>query len=125
MISVERAFADLMLVVRDKPGTACGQSALLMARLRPGGILELLSPAAWARSLGYPPEELTGKSLRELMPLEMRAAGKVVAELLDAQTDAPLDVPLRCKDEHRKQFRFYRRFDERAETIFVLADELG
>jgi hypothetical protein len=54
-----------------------------MARL--GGTFELLSPAAWSRTLGYPPEELSGKYLRELLPLEMRAAGEVVADLLDPQ----------------------------------------
>lgn len=125
MIPAERQFADVMLVTCLHPGRTCARSDLLMARLRPGGIFELLSPQAWARALGYLPEELSGKFLRELMPLEIRAAGKVVADLLDAHADAPLDVPLRCKDERRKHFRFYRRFDERAETTFVVADELG
>ena len=124
MIPAERVFADLLLVTCLNPGRTSAQSALLMARLGRGGTFELLSPAAWARALGYPPEELSGKYLRELMPLEMRAAGEVVANLLDPHADAPLDVALRCKDERRKYFRFYRRFDERAEAIFVIADEL-
>lgn len=124
MIAAKRVSADLLLVTCLRPGRTCVQSELLMARLGRGGTFELLSPAAWARALGYPPEELSGKYLRELMPLEMRAAGEVVADLLDPHAEAPIDVPLRCKDERRKYFRFYRRFDDRAEVIFVIADEL-
>lgn len=105
-------------------GRACTQSELAMARLGPAGTFELLSPASWARACAYPPGELGGRYLRELMTLEMHAAGEVVADLLDPYADRPVDIPLRCKDERRKHFRFYRRFDERAETIFLLADAL-
>lgn len=116
---------ELRVVRSLNPGTSCAHSELLMARLRTGGVFELLSFAAWARALGYPLEELSGKYLCELIPLETDAASAVVAELVDPQADAPIDVPLRCKDRRRKNFRFYRRFDERAETLFVIADELG
>ena len=124
MIAAERLFADLQLVPCLNPGRTCAHSPLLMARLVPGGKCELLSPAAWARALGYRPEELYGKHLRDLMPLEPRATSEIVADLLDPHADAPLDVPLRCKDDRRKHFRFYRRFDDRAEAIFLVADEL-
>lgn len=125
MSPVERRFADLRLSACPNPGRTGAHSDVLMARLRPGGIFELLSPGAWARALGYPPEELSAKYLGELMLLEKRAAGEVVAELLDPRADAPLDVPLHCKDGRRKYFRFHRRCDERAQTIFLVADELG
>ena len=121
MIAAERLFADLQLVPCLNPGRTCAHSPLLMARLVPGGKCELLSPAAWARALGYAPEELSGKYLSEIMPLGMRAAGQVLADLLDPHADAPV----RCKDDRRKHFRFYRRFDDRAEAIFLVADELG
>jgi len=124
MIPVDRACADLRVTACSTAGSACARSDVLMARLRPGGLFELLSPEAWARVLGYPPEELSAKYLRELMPLEKRAAGAIVAELLDPQADAPLEVPLRCKDGQRKYFRFHRRSDERAQAIFLVADEL-
>ena len=120
----DRKLNDVLLVTCPDPGTVCAQSELLMARLTPGGTFELLSPRAWIRALGYPSEELSGKHLRELMPLAVDAAAEVVAELLDPHADSPLDVPLRCKDDRRKNFRFYRRFDDRAQTIFVVADEL-
>ena len=32
----------------------------MLARVRPSGIFELLSAAAWARALGYAPDELSG-----------------------------------------------------------------
>jgi PAS domain-containing protein len=96
----------------------------MLARVRPGGIFELLTTAAWARALGYPPDELCGKSLRDLMQLEKPAAGEVVAALLDEEDVQPLDVTLRCKDEGRKRFRLHRRFDPYDEALFVLVDEL-
>lgn len=119
-----RMLADLLVVLCVNPGSACAQSEIMMARLRPGGIFELLSSAAWARALGYLPQELNGKSLGELMPLEKPAVGAVVAALLDTSAEEPLDVTLRCKDERRKFFRFHRRFDPRGESIFFVADEL-
>jgi len=96
----------------------------MLARARPSGIFELLTAATWARALGYPPDELSGKSLSELMQLEKPAAGEVVAALLDEKDVQPLEVTLRCKDERRKRFRFHRRFDAYEEAMFVVADEL-
>jgi PAS domain-containing protein len=115
---------DLKLTLHAKPSGTLAQSGIMMARLRPGGIFELLSAGAWARALGYPPEELSGKSLGELMPLDKPAAGAVVAALLDTSAQGPLDVTLCCKDERRKFFRFHRRFDSYAQSIFVIVDEL-
>ena len=116
--------ADLMLVLSANPGKACEESDVMMARVRPSGMFELLSAAAWARALGYASDELSGKSLCELMPLEKPAAGRVVAALLDNQDPQPLDLTLRCKDEQRKRFRFHRRFDSYQDAIYVVADEL-
>jgi len=120
----ERMLADLMVVLCLKPGRTAAQSDVMMARLRPGGIFELLTSGAWARTLGYLPEELSGKSLGELMPLEKPEAGAVVAALLDTSAVEPLDVTLLCKDAARKCFRFHRRFDPHGQSIFVVADEL-
>ena len=119
-----RLLADLMLVLCLKPGRTAANSDVMMARLRPGGIFELLTSRAWGRALGYPPEELSGKSLGELMPLEKPAAGAVVAALLDTGAVEPLDVTLLCKDAARKCFRFHRRFDPHGGSIFVVADEV-
>jgi PAS domain-containing protein len=91
--------------------------------VRSSGSFELLTAAAWARVLGYAPAELSGKSLLELMP-EKRRAGEVVAALLDQRDAQPLEIVLRCKDERRKCFRFYRRFDPYEQAVFVLADDV-
>jgi PAS domain S-box-containing protein len=119
-----RLLADLVLVLCASPGKTCTESEVMMARVRPNGIFEVLSAAAWARSLGYAPDELSGKSLRELMQLEKRAAHQVVAALLDKKDAQPVDVTLRCKDEQRKSFRFHRRFDAYQDAMYVVADEL-
>jgi PAS domain S-box-containing protein len=120
-----RLLRDLVLVLCSSPGRTCEKSGLMLARVRPSGIFELLSAAAWARTLGYTPDELVGKALSELMPLENPAAGELVAALLDKKDVRPLEVTLRCKDERRKSFRFHRRFDPYQEAIYVVADEVA
>jgi PAS domain-containing protein len=97
----------------------------MLARVRPSGIFELLTAAAWARALGYLPDELSGKSLRELMQLEEPKAGELVTALLDETGFQPLDVTLRCKDARREPFRLYRRYDPYEKAVFVVADELS
>lgn len=118
------ALADPMLVLCRNPGRTFAQSDVMLARLFPFGIFELLTGEAWARALGYPSEELDGKSLRELM-VEKPAASAVVTALLDPTDNGPLDVTLRCKDERHKFFRFHRRYDAYEQSVFVVADELS
>lgn len=107
-----------------KPGRTFARSDVLMARLHPGGLFELLTADAWARALGYPSEELGRKSLRELIALEAPAAGAIVAALLDTAHAEALDVMLRCNGERRRCFRFHRRFDPRGESIYFVVDEV-
>ena len=116
---------DLILVPSASPGKTCRASDLMIARVRPSGIFELLSAAAWARTLGYEPDELRGKSLCDLMPLEKRVAGDLVAALLDGKDVQSLEITLRCKDERRKSFRFHRRFDPYGDAMYVVADEVS
>lgn len=118
-----RLLADLVLALCASPGKTCLESDVMIARVR-GGIFELLSASAWARALGYAPDELSGKPLRELVQLEKTAAGGFFAALLDEQDAQPLDVTLRCKDERRKSFRFHRRFDPYQGAMYLVADEL-
>jgi PAS domain-containing protein len=97
----------------------------MLARVFPSGTFELLTGAAWARALGYPPDELSGKPLRELMRLEQPAAGEFVAALLDEAGAQPLEVTLLCKDERRKCFRLYRRYDAYEKAVFIVAEEVS
>ncbi|HEV3409066.1 MAG TPA: PAS domain-containing protein [Chthoniobacterales bacterium] len=82
-----------------------------------------MTAAAWARALGYLASELSGKSLRELMD-ERSAPAKALAALIDEDDVRPLEVTFRCKDERRKRFRLYRRFDSYEQAVFVVADEV-
>src|SRR5688572_8736703 len=116
--------ADLVVVVCIRPAKSCAQSRVMLARVRPRGIFEVLTAAAWAQALGYPPEKLNGTSLRHLMRLEKPAATDIVAALLD-QEEQPLEVSLRCKDERRKRFSLHRRFDAYEDAVFLVADELA
>ncbi|HET7297462.1 MAG TPA: PAS domain-containing protein [Burkholderiales bacterium] len=114
---------DVILVVCRRPGRTCAESGLMLARVRPSGLFELLSADAWAHALGYRPEELSGKPLRELVHEKPATCELVAALLYDGDTQ-PLDVTLRCKDERRKFFRLHRRFDPYDRTVTLLADEL-
>jgi len=122
---VPHLVADLTLVLSFGPGKTCRQSKVMLARVGRSGKFELLTATAWAGALGYRPDELSGKSLRQLMQLEKGAAGELVAALLDGEGVRPLEVTLRCKDERRKRFRLYRRFDPHAQAVYVLADEVS
>ena len=120
-----RSRVDLVLVAAAW-GKGRAQSELMLARIRARrASFELLTAAAWARALGYAAEELSGKSLRELVALDAHAAQELFAALLDESDARPLDVTLRCKDRRRKVFRFHRRVDSYGEAIFVLAEELA
>src|SRR6185503_9092102 len=116
--------ADLKMILCLKPGRTFAQSDVLMARLHPGGLFELLTAEAWARALGYPSEELCRRSLRELIALEAPAASAVIAALLDTAHAEPLDVTLRCDGVRLRCFRFHRRFDPQAQSIYFVIDEI-
>ena len=118
------AKTDLVVVVCIRPPKSCAQSRVMLARVRPTGIFEVLTAAAWGEALGYPADELNGTSLRDLMQIEKPEAEDVVAALLDEGEVQPLDVNLRCGSDTRKRFRLYRRFDSYEEAVFVLVDEL-
>jgi len=120
-----RLLRDLILVPCASPGKTCETTEVMMARVRPTGIFELLSPAAWAHGLGYTLHELSGKSLSELMPVEKPAAGELVAALLDKKGFQSLRVTLCCKDQRRKSFRLHRRFDPYQDAMYVVADEVS
>jgi hypothetical protein len=117
------ALLDLILVLCASPGRTCAESGLMLARVRSSGLFELLSANAWAHALGYRPEELSGKPLRELVH-EQPVTRELVAALLDEGDTQPLDVTLLCKDERRKCFRLHRRFDPYDRTVILFADEL-
>jgi len=115
--------ADLILCVSS--AKTCAESGVMLARVRRSGKFELLTAAAWAHALGYLPDELNGRSLCELMQLETSAAREVVSALLDEEDVQALEVTLRCKDERRKCFRLYRRFDPYVQAVFIVADEVS
>ena len=120
-----QSFNDLVLAKRARPGKReQAPSRVLLARIDRSGEFQLLNAGAWATALGYGGEELIGKSLRELMPLDRPAAADLIFALLDETDDGPLDVILRCRDYRRKSFRLHRRFDAYGEAFYVVAEEL-
>lgn len=112
--------ADLVVGLSINPARTATQSAVMLARILPNGIFQLLN-GAWAHALGYTPHDLIGMGVRDLMQLE--SSREVVSALLDETDERPINVTLRCKDGRRKSFRLYRRFDAYDGVVFVLAVE--
>lgn len=113
-------YADMVLGLSISPGRTAAPSSVMLARILPSGVFQLLT-AAWAQALDYAPHDLIGKAVRDVMQLD--STREIGTALLDAGDDRPLDVTLQCKDGRHKRFRLYRRFDAYDGAVFVLAVE--
>jgi PAS domain-containing protein len=111
---------DIKLTVSVGPHYAC--SEVLLARAHSEGRLDLLT-AAWERVLGYDRQQLTARTLSQLMGCGKAAAATVVAAILDPEDTAPVDVEIHCKDGRRKSLRLHRRIDDYDGRIYIVADE--
>jgi PAS domain-containing protein len=112
--------SDFTIAVHVSAGDTYEWSNVLLARVSPDGLLELLT-AAWERLLGYGRREFTGKTLRQLMRPGERA--DVVAAILDHHNMEPVDLTLLCRDGRPKHLRLHRRFDEYGHKMFIVAEE--
>jgi PAS domain S-box-containing protein len=113
--------ADFVLAVRISSDNAYDErSNVLLARASPDGVLELLT-AGWEKLLGYRREELSGKTLRQL--IKSGAPADAVAAILDHHNMAPVELTLRCRDGEPAHLRLHRRFDEYGQKMFIVAEE--
>jgi len=80
--------------------------------------------SAWEKTLGYSGEELRGRRLADLMPLEVLDAVAVVERFLDSVNVGPMELGLRCKDGSQKRFLWHRRFDSELRRMFIAGDEI-
>ena len=86
---------------------------------------KLKSPnSAWAKSLGYSPQELLDRPLRELMQHERPVAASLLDRLLARDDFEPMEFGLRCKDGSCKWFLWHRRFEPERQATSVAGHDI-
>jgi hypothetical protein len=117
----EKRARETNLRVLASAGDTYEWSKVLLARAHADGSLELLT-GAWALALGYGREELSRKTLGDLMGSGERAAA-LIAAILDDDGTGAVKVKLRCRDGKHKHFDLHRRHDEYEQAVFLVAEE--
>lgn len=115
--------ADFALEIYVTPRATYKGSQVLLARVSLQGTLELLT-AAWARVLGYDGGEFDAKTLSQLV-WPGQAAKTVTTGVLNVEHMEPVELRLRCRDGHGKNFRLHRHFDSHDLRIYIVAEELA
>ncbi len=108
---------DVVVVCR-KPYPAYTGLDVLLARVHADGRFELLSEA-WEAILGFRGEELDGKSLFTLLPLDERSARALLRRITDPREPDPLVFEIVCKSAGPLRMHWHRRFDEYTDTVFI------
>ena len=86
---------------------------------------KLKSPnSAWAKILGYSPQELLDRPLCELMRHEHPVAASLMNRLLVQDDFEPMEFGLRCKDGSGKWFSWHRRFDPERQAAFIAGHDI-
>ncbi|HWA38057.1 MAG TPA: hypothetical protein VG873_09355 [Burkholderiales bacterium] len=93
----------------------------LLARAWPNGRFELLSPG-WS-ALGYTDEEISGRSVADVMALGPVAARATIMALLTE--GVALEFGLRARDGGERRFGWNRQFDDFTASMFIFGDELA
>ena len=113
---------DLALMLHHSHSESYGMSEVLLARATAEGKLQLMT-SGWERALGYRRDELTAKTLVQLMEFDTRSAAAAVAAILDERDLRPVSLRLRCGDGLAKGFKLHRHYDRHAQTMYILAEE--
>jgi PAS domain S-box-containing protein len=105
--------------MRAERGFLSGPSSNLLGIAGFDGKLKFLNPA-WEQILGYSPQELLDRPLRELIQHHGHAAAvALVDRLLAEDSFDPMEFGLRCQDGTCKWFIWHRRFDSEHQAIFI------
>lgn len=117
-----RCPADLKLVLHHSHSESYEMSKLLLARASAEGTLQLLT-CGWERALGYRRDELTAKTLMQLMAFDKHSAAAAVVAILDERDLRPVGLRLLCGNGIAKGFKLHRHYDRHARTMYILAEE--
>ena len=73
--------------------------------------------------LGYGREELTGKTLADLLWSDRRSAARAAAEILDPLSMGTVELRVRCRNGVGKSFRLHRHYDRHERMMYLVAEE--
>ena len=104
--------------LRGKDGLPSDASSVLLGLAGFDGKLKFLNPA-WETALGYSPQDLLDRPLRELVQHDHAAGAALVDRLLAEDSFDPMEFGLRCRDGTCKWFLWHRRLDQEHEAIFI------
>ena len=113
---------DFSLVFHESLSDSYELSSLLLATADFDGTLQLLT-SGWERLLGYRRQELTGKTLLDLLWSDHRGAAAAVAAILERVAMRPVELRIRCRDGEGKRLRLHRRYDKQEQMIYIVAEE--
>ena len=113
--------SDFRLVLHDKLSDSYELSQVLLAKAGFDGTLQLLT-SAWERVLGYPREELNGKTLLDLM-WSHRSTATAVAAILDELDMGPVGLRVRCRNGPGKGLTLHRLYDRDERMMYIVAEE--
>jgi PAS domain S-box-containing protein len=109
--------------VHGARGLLSRPSSVLLAAVGLGGRLKSPNPA-WAQVLGYPPQEILDRPLRELMQHEPSVAAVLTDRLLAQDDFESMEFGLRCNDGSGKWFLWHRRFDPEHQATFIAGHDI-
>ena len=118
-----KCHSDLSLVVHHSHSASYEMSEVLLARAGAEGGLQFLT-RGWERALGYGPEELSSRTLMQLMEVDPRSAAAAVEAILDERDLRPVSLTLHGNDGLAKGFKLHRHYDRQVRMMYILAEEI-
>ncbi len=104
---------------RGKGELPSDTSSTLLGLAGTDGKLKFLN-SAWEKALGYPPQDLLERPLRELKRQSEHAeAAALVDRLLAEDGFDPFELALRRRDGTCRWFLWHRRLDQERQAIFI------
>lgn len=113
---------DLKLAISDNLSDSYEFSKVLLAKAGADGTLQLLT-SSWEQVLGYGREELSRKTLLDLLWCNRRSAASAVAAILDTADIGPVNLRLRCRDGKGKCLKLHRHYDKYERMIYIVGEE--
>jgi PAS domain S-box-containing protein len=98
-------------------------SHVLLAAVGADGRIKFLN-RAWETMIGFAPDELRSRPLREILPLESEAADAVVDVLLDRACHAPVEASVRSRSGVIKRILWHKRFEPNDSAMYLAGEEV-
>jgi hypothetical protein len=96
---------------------------VLLASVGAHGEVKFLN-RAWETVMGFVPEEMRSRPLREILPLEREAADAVVGVLLDRACHAPVETSVRSRCGVVKRILWHKRFEPNDSAMYLAGEEV-